>query len=411
MKIRRFLSNDSAAPKLVQRWDTIALGGQNFERTPQGGIRVRARVSRSGILEYDLPDGTKRREWCPPEELFRPESYSTLHDAPITVHHPDGGEVQSGTYQRVTVGHCSTDIAPEQNEYLAGTAVIQDESTVRMALGGSLTELSAGYLSALEMTPGVVPEGYPDAGQPYDCIQRNRKYNHVALLPPGMGRAGPEVSLRLDSKGNQIGPTTKKEDQMELTPEELSALKALAQVAPALQALVAAPSPEAPAPAPAAPAPTTDNTPAAAPAAPEQPKQDETPPEEKKTDGKGETKPEAKKEEAPKGLSAEEQERIVNDSIELRDQARKVLGSEYAFTGKSNRQVMTDVIKHVDSKYSTDKKSDEALRAVFDMAVPRYLSEQAAKTEQHGLLRTVHTDSDDPDFVDDDAWLKKQIAS
>ena len=392
------LRNDSAAPVMVQRWDTFALSGKNFERTPQGGIRAPAYFSRSGVLEYDLHDGTTRREWIPPEELFRPESYKTLHDAPITVHHPDGGEVQSGTYQRLTVGHVSSDVCPEANEFLAGTAVVQDEGTVRLALGESLSEFSAGYLSALEMTSGVVPPGYPDAGKPYDCIQRNRKYNHVAFLPPGMGRAGPEVKLRLDSKGNQIGPTTKEDEHMD--PEMLAALQKLIALLPKLEALTAAPAPPAPAAPPAAP--TTDTTPAPAAPAPEQPKQDEAPaattPEEKKTDAKEQ---------------AEAQERIVNDAIELRHQASKVLGSEYDFKGKKNREVMLDVIKHVDSKYKTDGKSDEALRAVFDMAVPRHLKDEADKAQQHGFLRTnLHTDSvDDPEFVEDDAYLKTKIAS
>jgi hypothetical protein len=56
----------------VQRYDTVTLAGQSFEPTPQGGIRARGRFTRSGVLDYDLPDGTTRREWRPPEEVFAP---------------------------------------------------------------------------------------------------------------------------------------------------------------------------------------------------------------------------------------------------------------------------------------------------------------------------------------------------
>src|SRR5690606_25499162 len=117
----------------------------------------------------------------------------------------------------------SADIAPESGEYLGGTAVLQDESAVRMAQGGHLKEFSAGYLSLLDPTPGVVPAGMPDAGKPYDVIQRRIRYNHVAFLPPGTGRAGPEVAIRLDSRGNQIGPLTPKDDPM--TPEQLALME------------------------------------------------------------------------------------------------------------------------------------------------------------------------------------------
>jgi hypothetical protein len=396
---------DSVA--LVQRWDTATLPGKSYETTPQGGIRARGRISRSGVLEYDLPDGSKRREWIPPEELFKPESYKTLFDAPIVVHHPDGGEVNASTYQRLTVGHVSNDVAPEGNEFLAGTEVIQDEDTVRLALGGSLIEQSAGYLCALDMTPGVVPDGYPDAGQPYDCIQRNRKYNHVALLPPGMGRAGPSVSLRLDSKGNQLGPTQEK--KMELTPEELAALRGLLALAPKLQALLAAP-----APAPAAPpaAPTVDTAPAPAPPAPtpapEEKKKDELPnPEEKKTDSKKEPT-------AVKALTPEDQERIVNDSIELRDQARKVLGDQYEFKGKSNKQVMVDVVKHVDSKFDLGSRSEDYLRGRFESALEQAPMIESLQHSQHSLLRDPAQRADSKDgaqgFEDDNDFLMSRIS-
>src|SRR5690606_24173639 len=127
---------------------------------------------------------------------------------------------------------------------------------------------------------------------------------------------------------------------MELTPEELAALKALAALAPKLQALVAAPPPANPAPAPT-PTPTTDTTPAPQPPAPA-PAAPSSDDEEKKNDAKGKG---GKTEPQPKPLTAAEQERMVNDSLELRDQARTVLGTEYAFRGKSNKQIMSDVVK------------------------------------------------------------------
>ena len=136
---------------------------------------------------------------------------------------------------------------------------------------------------------------------------------------------------------------------MEFTPEEIAALKALAAAAPKIQAVLAAPAPVAPVP---APAPTLDVAPPA-PAAPPEPKKDEVPvpnpEEEKKNDAKA---------------KADEQARIerrVNDSLELRDQARTVLGSDYSFNGKTNESVMVDVVKHVDSAFELGQRGEARL--------------------------------------------------
>jgi hypothetical protein len=364
---------------IVFRYDRAGtLDADRVERTPQGGIRAPGRLTRTGVLNYTLPDGTIRREYRSPEEVFAPESLKTLVDAPVTHLHPPEGKVDKSNVSRLSKGHVSTDVAPEDDQFVGGTVVVQDGPVVELVDERLLCEFSPGYQCRLDMTPGVTPEG-----EPYDAIQRGIKYNHVALLPPGQGRAGPECSLRLDSNEDQLVPQIIQEKtKMELTPEELAALKALAASAPKIMALVeaaAAAAPSAPAPeldasqAPAAPAPAP--APAVAPPAPE-----------KKLDAK----------DAPKVLSAEEQERMVLDSLEIRDQARTVLGKEYAFTGKTNRQVMTDVVTHVDSKFAVAGKSDEALRAVFDMALARHAERADSKSELANVQSANRVDSAEP---------------
>lgn len=364
---------------LVIRYDrTGALDSDRVERTPQGGIRAPGRFTRTGVLDYQLPDGTTRREYRPPEEVFRPESMKSLIDAPVTHLHPPEGRVTAENYQRLSKGHVSTDIASEDDKYLGGTCVVQDAAVVGLVENKDLGEFSAGYECRLDMTPGVSPEG-----EPYDAVQRDIKYNHVALLPRGHGRAGTDCSLRLDSNGHStdvvVPDNTTEKTHMELTPEELAALKALITVAPALVKLTEAPtaesldkSAEAQKPAAAAPAPV----PAAPQAAPEQ-----------KVDAKEEAKKEA--------AAREANERLVNDSVEIRYQAGLVLGKEYPFAGKSNRQVMTDVIAHVDSKYSVADKSDEAVRAVFDMAISRHAERTDSASELAKVRGATRTDGAD----------------
>jgi len=424
---------------LVFRYDRAGvLDSDRVQRTPQGGIRAPARFTRVGVLEYELPDGSKRREYRPPEEVFKEDSLATLIEAPITYRHPFGGKVTPENFQDVTIGFTSSDIAPEEGRFVAGTALIQSAFAVRSVEAREATEFSAGYVSRLDMTPGIVPEGQPDAGQPYDCVQRDIKYNHVALLPRGEGRAGPEVSLRLDSSGHQIAPD-KEETKMELTPEEIAALKALAAAAPQLMKLA---SPEGGAETTVDneddPEKRTDNT--------EEPNgnggngngngEEETPADAltveevntlkslvaaekidnendpaapaQKEDEDEETKNDSKRKTAER--LAREQERLILDSIELRDRARAVLGKNYSFRGKTNRQVMADVILHVDSKFPVQGKSDEALSAVFEMALARYAERAASKRdlERVQAVTTLNNDSASADGLT--SYLANNIA-
>jgi hypothetical protein len=67
-----------------------------------------------------------------------------------------------------------------------------DESAIEAVKRGDRKEISLGYHCKLDHTPGVWE------GQRYDAVQRGIKYNHIAIGPAGWGRAGSEISLRLD---------------------------------------------------------------------------------------------------------------------------------------------------------------------------------------------------------------------
>lgn len=189
-----FRADDSGAPT-VQRWDAGSLGA--FERTPQGGVKIPGLLTRTGVLEYLLPDGTLRREYRSPKEVFSPESLESLAYAPITDLHPEREGVRipvtPENYRVLSVGNVATD-AKRQGDHVGATLLVQDACTVLKIEQGQRRELSCGYGCVLEMTPGVSPEG-----EIFDAIQTKIRYNHVALGPPGWGRAGSTVALRLDS--------------------------------------------------------------------------------------------------------------------------------------------------------------------------------------------------------------------
>jgi hypothetical protein len=84
---------------------------------------------------------------------------------------------------------------PERaGNFIAGKVVVTDSRVIKEIEHGDLGELSCGYFSDDDNTPGVWN------GQRYDSIQRNIVYNHVALVPRGLGRAGEQVALHLDAE-------------------------------------------------------------------------------------------------------------------------------------------------------------------------------------------------------------------
>jgi hypothetical protein len=66
----------------VLRFDFNGSSGE-FKRTPQGFLRVNARLTRAGVFKYD-----SGREYRSAEEVFRADSMASLQGAPVTDLHP-----------------------------------------------------------------------------------------------------------------------------------------------------------------------------------------------------------------------------------------------------------------------------------------------------------------------------------
>ncbi|MDB4995194.1 MAG: hypothetical protein JWM74_2626 [Myxococcaceae bacterium] len=182
----------------VLRLDRSRLDSSKIERTSIGGAYIPARLSRTGVLLYRNPDGSQRRELRTAEEVFKADSLATLVDVPVIdiadhtkIHDPT-------TWRKIARGHVTS--AKREDKYVTSRLAIQDQETLDAIDNGERTEISCGYRCVLDMTPGVT-----DSGEPYDCIQRNIRYNHAALCPPNRGRAGPDVGLRLD--GTNTAPS------------------------------------------------------------------------------------------------------------------------------------------------------------------------------------------------------------
>ena len=161
--------------------------------TPQGFLRCKVAASKTGVFTYYDKKGNIRRELRLPEEVFNKDSMASLANIPFTNEHPLEA-VNSFNSEKYTKGF--TDSTVQQNKDLLETYVtITDAKLIQNILDGK-KEASAGYSRDLEYKSGEYN------GKPYDCIQRNIRYNHLALVNKGRANRDEElvrVKLILDS--------------------------------------------------------------------------------------------------------------------------------------------------------------------------------------------------------------------
>lgn len=179
----------------LSRFDVGTMGA--VERTPLGGLRIPTYLTRTGVFDYVQDDGTIIREYRPVDEVFNADSLATLVHAPCCNEHPNE-PVTPQNFRKYSVGHVENGTVKQDGDKIAAYTVWQEHKAIADIEARRKYEISCGYTCDVDETSGTTPNG-----ERYDRIQRNIRYNHVALVPDG--RAGPEVRLRLDSGGNQTG--------------------------------------------------------------------------------------------------------------------------------------------------------------------------------------------------------------
>ena len=180
----------------VQRLD-FAGSVRGVVETPQGGRRMPAVLTRVGVLRYTDDTGREWGELRPPEEVFSPDSLATLRGATVVDLHPDD-PVTTENFQALSLGHVHDDVVSEDDRLVVATLTVNAGPAVQKIDAGERKDVSCGYSMRPDRTPGVWN------GEPYDVVQRDIRYNHVGIGPPGWGRAGEEVSLRLDGAAVQV---------------------------------------------------------------------------------------------------------------------------------------------------------------------------------------------------------------
>ena len=174
-------------------------------RGPDGSLRADAAIGRAGVQTYRNHDGSIRREYRPPEEVFHPDAMASFALVTVTDDHPPG-PITEHNAKTFGVGTMGESIRRDTGDVLAGTIVVRDAATLKKVEAGKL-QLSCGYTCDEDWTAGVTPRG-----EPYDLIQRNIRGNHVAIVD--VGRAGPSVSIRMDA-AEMIDTTPDKESHMD----------------------------------------------------------------------------------------------------------------------------------------------------------------------------------------------------
>lgn len=167
----------------------IDRGGRITSKIDDNGyLRIDGVVAHVGILEYMDDDGSIIREFVPEETLFDEASLQSLAGAPVTLQHPPV-MVTPTNYSQYSQGSVNGMPKRDGDNLIASMLVIGNEALHAVEYDG-VSELSPGYSVDLDETPGEWQ------GQKYDRVQRNRRYNHQAIVDAARG--GSVCSLRFD---------------------------------------------------------------------------------------------------------------------------------------------------------------------------------------------------------------------
>lgn len=306
---------------------------------PDGSLKVRAHLARTGIQNYTYSDGRLVREYRDPKEVFSETTLDSFRGASLTVQHPTS-KVHPKSWRGVTVGHVAEDVR-QDGELMAATLYIKDQDAIERVKSGELVELSCGY--ECEMVP---ESGKTDTGEEFDAKQTRIIGNHVALGPANWGRAGRNVRLYLDDGETAIlDVATSIEDSM--TKEQEAKAAADKKAADEAQALADKKLADEAAAAEAAKV-VVPPAPLEAPVAPVL----ETP----QVKGPGNID----------SVDAVKVDSLVDERLEVVATARRIVGDSFDHKGKTNAQIMAEVVAAKLPNLKLDGRDPSYVQSRFD---------------------------------------------
>lgn len=181
--------------RTTNQFTTTAFSPTVWEQTPDGFLRVKARVLKECVMPYaraefehippELDGVDPILVYVPLESITSAETLRTLEGAQVvTPDHiwvtPDNAGVSKGNVAG----------APRiDGPYQEVDLLVTDPTSIESIMTREIGEISGGYLA------DVLFESGEFQGQPYHAKQMQIAYNHIAVIAAGTGRAGSEVRI------------------------------------------------------------------------------------------------------------------------------------------------------------------------------------------------------------------------
>ena len=179
-----------------------------WEKTPDGFLRCRARVLAERIMPYDR---FELEDPPPGQGLFNMLVTRDEMASPAALRSLEGIPIVAGDHTWLTPelvkAHAVGSVAgtPKlDGDYLTCDLLVTDPETIRAIEADELPEISAAYLAETIFEPGVFNNAV------YDALQTQLRFNHIALIAEGRGRAGRDVRI-LNVKGGNNKMSKSKE--------------------------------------------------------------------------------------------------------------------------------------------------------------------------------------------------------
>ena len=179
--------------KLKNQHVTVSEHGL-WEETAEGFLRCRVRVLRSCIMPYDVSEIEDAPEGSPNpimmligmDSMTSPDSLRSLEGVPVVAWDHEWVTLDNAkTVSKGNVAGAPVVIGP----YLEIDVLVTDPQTIQDIKDKKIGEISAAYNAESVFEPGEYDGGH------YDAKQTKIFYNHIAVIPEGMGRAGLDVRI------------------------------------------------------------------------------------------------------------------------------------------------------------------------------------------------------------------------
>ena len=195
-----------------QNWHIQNWRIENWRIDDDGFLKVTAHILKEGVYPYsaeesgvedELPGVEPVMQYIPQAE-FTEEALNSLEGKPVTVPLIKENEdwhqwrnPENALKDFLTVGNIAGRPRVTEDGCIECDMLIMDADAIAAISGNNevggpanrLVEVSAGYDGTLLVGGGRY------LGEPYHATQTNLRFNHVLLLPAGMGRCGSDVRI------------------------------------------------------------------------------------------------------------------------------------------------------------------------------------------------------------------------